>query len=129
MIKERARNLDPVLSFVVHTENCLKATVVLVAKTRAGVVHYRHTKCMRLLLVEDERRMAALLEQGFTEEGIHVFPVYDGEDGLAAAQSSSFDAIILDVQLPSLDGLTVARRIRKSGNQTPILMLTARDTE
>ena len=84
---------------------------------------------MRLLLVEDERRMAALLEQGFTEEGIHVFLVYDGEDGLAAAQASTFDAIVLDIQLPRLDGMTIARRLRRNGNQTPILMLTARDTE
>ena len=73
--------------------------------------------------------MAALLERGFTEEGVHVFLAYDGEDGLAAAQCACFDAIILDVQLPRMDGMTVARRLRKNGNQTPILMLTARDTE
>ena len=84
---------------------------------------------MRVLVVEDERRMAALLEQALTEEGIHVYVAHDGEAGLAAAQSSSFDVIILDVQLPRRDGMSVARRLRSEGDQTPIIMLTARDTQ
>jgi DNA-binding response OmpR family regulator len=82
---------------------------------------------MRLLVVEDEQRMAALLEQGLEEEGHQVYVTRDGEQGLAAAQSSTFDVIVLDVMLPRMDGLTVARRLREAGNQTPILMLTARD--
>lgn len=77
--------------------------------------------------MEDERRMADLLEQALTEEDIHVFVTYDGEAGLAAAQATPFDVIVLDVQLPKMDGMTVVRRLRSHGNQTPIVMLTARD--
>ncbi len=72
--------------------------------------------------------MAILLEQGLAEEGHQVYLARDGEQGLGIAQSSSFDAIILDVMLPRMDGLTVARRLREASNQTPVLMLTARDS-
>ena len=71
--------------------------------------------------------MAALLQQGLIEEGYQVHLAANGRDGLAFAQAASFDAIILDVTLPVIDGLTVARRLRKASNRTPILMLTARD--
>ncbi len=83
---------------------------------------------MRILVVEDEQRMASLLEQGLSEEGYVVAVARDGQEGLAIAQTSSFDVIVLDLTLPKLDGLAVARRLRQSGNQTPLLMLTARDT-
>lgn len=82
---------------------------------------------MQILVIEDEDRMAALLEQGLAEEGHHVYVAQNGEQGLAAAQSSRFDAIVLDIMLPQLDGLTVVRRLRDAGNQTPVLILTARD--
>ncbi len=72
--------------------------------------------------------MAALLEDGLAEEGHQVYVARDGEQGLAIAQSAAFDALILDIVLPRIDGLTLARRLRESGNQTPVLMLTARDT-
>lgn len=83
---------------------------------------------MRILLVEDEERMARLLEQGLTEEGHQVYIARDGGEGLAASRAAKFDVVILDVMLPVLDGLTVAKRMRESGNQTPLLMLTARDS-
>jgi DNA-binding response OmpR family regulator len=83
---------------------------------------------MQILVVEDDQRMARLLDRGLTEEGHHVTLARDGEDGLAVAQSYSFDAIVLDVMLPKMDGFTVARRLRAAGNQTPLLMLTARDS-
>jgi len=83
---------------------------------------------MQVLVVEDERRMAELLRQGLEEEGHSVVIAADGRDGLAMAESHSFDAILLDVMLPGIDGFSVARRLRASRNQTPILMLTARDT-
>ncbi|MBV8551055.1 MAG: response regulator transcription factor [Acidobacteriaceae bacterium] len=83
---------------------------------------------MRVLIIEDEERMAALLEQGLTEEGHSVHLARNGEAGLALAQASSFDVIVLDVTLPRMDGLTVARHLRRASNQTPILMLTARDS-
>ena len=84
---------------------------------------------MQILVVEDERRMAALLKQGLEEEGHAVIVSGHGLDALDLAQHHSFDAILLDVMLPGLSGLEVARRLRDSRVQTPILMLTARDTE
>jgi two-component system response regulator MprA len=82
---------------------------------------------VQILVVEDDRRMAALLQRGLSEEGHSVVLAKDGPEGLAIAQSTAFDAIVLDVMLPRLDGLQVARRLRDLSNQTPILMLTARD--
>jgi DNA-binding response OmpR family regulator len=84
---------------------------------------------MQLLVVEDDPRMARLLEQGLSEEGHHITVARDGETALAFALAHPFDAIVLDVMLPVMDGLTVARRLRSKSNHTPILMLTARDTD
>jgi len=82
---------------------------------------------MQVLVVEDERRMAELLRQGLEEEGHSVILAANGREGVAMAESHPFDAIVLDVMLPGLDGFSVARRLRSARNQTPILMLTARD--
>jgi DNA-binding response OmpR family regulator len=82
---------------------------------------------MRVLIVEDEKKMAALLKEGLEEENHSVSTAFDGRAGLEFATSSDFDAIILDLMLPGLDGFEVARRLRKRQNQTPILVLTARD--
>src|SRR5580658_6319461 len=82
---------------------------------------------MQVLVVEDERRMAELLRQGLEEEGHSVVLAGNGRDGLAIAESHPFDAILLDVMLPGLDGFSVAKKLRAARNQTPILMLTARD--
>ncbi|MDP8980551.1 MAG: response regulator transcription factor [Acidobacteriota bacterium] len=82
---------------------------------------------MRILVVEDERRMANLLRQGLAEEGHSVTVALDGNEGLAFAESYPFDLIVLDVMLPGLDGFTIARRLRAARNQVPLLMLTARD--
>jgi DNA-binding response OmpR family regulator len=82
---------------------------------------------MQILVVEDEPQMAALLKRGLTEEGHNVAVAHDGASGLEIAQATPFDVIVLDRMLPKIDGLTVARRLRDSRNQTPILMLTARD--
>lgn len=71
--------------------------------------------------------MADLLEQTLQEEGHQVVIARDGPGGLAMACGSSFDVIVLDVMLPGMDGLTVARKLRERRNQTPVLMLTARD--
>ena len=83
---------------------------------------------MRILIVEDERQMAEVLRRGLSEEGHAVDVARTGPDGLAMATSASFDVIILDVMLPGLSGIDVARRLRKARIRTPILMLTARDT-
>src|SRR5580658_7615792 len=79
---------------------------------------------MQVLVVEDERRMAELLRQGLEEEGHSVMLAGNGR---AMAESHAFDAIVLDVMLPGMDGFSMARKLRASRNQTPILMLTARD--
>ena len=82
---------------------------------------------MQVLVVEDERRMAELLRQGWKEEGHSVVLAGDGKEGLAMAEAHPFDVIVLDVMLPEMDGFSMARKLRASRNQTPILMLTARD--
>jgi DNA-binding response OmpR family regulator len=82
---------------------------------------------VRVLVVEDEQKMALLLQQGLTEEGHFVTVAGDGREALSFTDAYSFDVIILDLGLPHLDGLTVARRLREKGDQTPLLLLTARD--
>jgi DNA-binding response OmpR family regulator len=83
---------------------------------------------MKVLIVEDEKRMADLLRTGLEEEGNTALCAYDGEEGYSVARGYHFDVIVLDLMLPKLSGYDVARRLREEGNQTPILMLTARDT-
>jgi len=82
---------------------------------------------MRVLVVEDERRMATLLERGLQEEGYAVDLAATGEDGIWLATENAYDAVLLDVLLPDLDGFEVCRRLREAGRWAPILMLTARD--
>jgi two-component system, OmpR family, response regulator len=83
---------------------------------------------VKLLIVEDEKRMVELLRRGLTEEGHTVVCAYDGREGLDYARHYEFDAIILDVMLPHLDGYAVAQQLRKEKVSTPVLMLTAKDT-
>lgn len=80
----------------------------------------------RLLLVEDEIRMAEALSELLSQEGYEVDHFPDGELGLVALESDLYDVVVLDLMLPKMDGLEVARRARKSGITTPILMLTAK---
>lgn len=82
---------------------------------------------MRVLIVEDDRSMASLLQRGLEEENHVVSVAHDGAEGLELSESYKFDIIVLDWMLPRMDGLEVARRLRKSGRAMPILMLTARD--
>jgi DNA-binding response OmpR family regulator len=82
---------------------------------------------MQVLVVEDEQQMAELLRRTLEEEGHHVIVAANGREGLDIARCSPFDVIVLDVMLPGMDGITVARQLRESRVQTPILMLTARD--
>ena len=82
---------------------------------------------MEILIVEDDQRLAALLKRGLEREG-HVTAIAgDGAEGLDFALARSYDVMVLDVMLPGIDGLEVARRLRSAGSRTPILMLTARD--
>jgi two-component system, OmpR family, response regulator len=82
---------------------------------------------MRLLVVDDEPKMAKLIARGLTEEGHAVDVAGRGEDALWMAGSVSYDAIVLDVMLPGLDGFAVCMELRRQGVWTPVLLLTARD--
>jgi two-component system OmpR family response regulator len=82
---------------------------------------------MRMLVVEDEEKLASLLARGLREEGYAVDVAHRGEDAVWMAQATAYDAILLDVMLPAADGFEVARRLRDKEVWSPILMLTARD--
>ena len=82
---------------------------------------------MNILVVEDEKGMSQILRRGLEEEGHAVSLAADGRTALDLAESNSFDLILLDVMLPGMNGLEIARRIRENRQDTPILMLTARD--
>src|SRR5579863_19507 len=83
---------------------------------------------MKLLIVEDETRMAELLRNGLTEEGHSAVCAFDGAEGLVLAKSYEFDVIILDIMMPKLSGYELAKRLRAENLRTPVLMLTARDS-
>ena len=82
---------------------------------------------MRVLVVEDEVKMASLIRRGLREEGLAADVAIRGEDALWLADATAYDAIILDVMLPGIDGFETCRRLRAGGIWTPVLMLTARD--
>jgi DNA-binding response OmpR family regulator len=83
---------------------------------------------MRLLVVEDEVRMLELLRRGLTEEGHTVVCASDGSEGWELACHYGFDAVVLDVMMPRMNGLDLARKLRQHRNTTPVLMLTAKDS-
>ena len=83
---------------------------------------------MRILVIEDEVKIAQFVKRGLKEEGYAVDVANDGEEGHFMLSSNEYDAIILDLMLTKIDGLTLCRTLRKEGNQTPIIMLTAKDT-
>src|ERR687893_1615140 len=82
---------------------------------------------MRILVVEDETRLATLRRKGLTEEGHGIDLAESGEEALDWVAVTDYDAIVLDVMLPGIDGLAVCRRLRQDRVHTPILLLTARD--
>ncbi|MGJ5830616.1 response regulator transcription factor [Streptomyces ossamyceticus] len=84
---------------------------------------------MRLLLVEDERRLADVIKSGLVDKGFAVDAVGDGNEAVWMAGEHRYDAIVLDVMLPGLNGFAVCRKLRDAGNWAPILMLTAMDGE
>ena len=83
---------------------------------------------MRILVVEDETRLATLVRRGLTEEGHAVDVATTGEEALDWVATADYDAIVLDVMLPGLDGFATCRRLREEGVWAPVLMLTARDS-
>jgi len=83
---------------------------------------------MRILIVEDDRKLARQLKKGLDESGHSATVAFDGREGLEAARLSEFDVLVLDVMLPGLDGVSIVRQLRQRRIGTPILLLTARDT-
>ena len=81
---------------------------------------------MKILIVEDEKKVASFIKRGIEDDNYQATLSYDGVDGLKRASSGEFDLIILDCMLPKKDGLTVLRELREAGNQVPVLMLTAK---
>src|SRR5947209_3650401 len=88
----------------------------------------REDSGMRVLIVEDELRMASLIRRGLANEGLVADVTGKGADALWMAQAHEYDAVVLDVMLPDLDGFEVCRRLRSAGVSSPVLMLTARDS-
>jgi DNA-binding response OmpR family regulator len=86
-----------------------------------------YTISMRVLLVEDEHKIAAYVKRGLQESGYAVDAVFTGRDALDWVGAAPYDLIILDIMLPVIDGLSVCRELRHRGDRTPVLMLTARD--
>lgn len=84
---------------------------------------------MRILLVEDDVAIAQSLKEGLEDETYAVDVAHDGDEGYRTVTADDYDVIVLDVMLPEMNGYEVCRALRKDGNQTPILMLTARDAE
>lgn len=82
---------------------------------------------MRILVIEDERKVAEFIRNGLVEEGYAVDASFDGDAGFELASSGEYDAILLDVMLPRVDGVTLCAGLRAAGCDTPILMLTAKD--
>jgi DNA-binding response OmpR family regulator len=82
---------------------------------------------MRVLIVEDERKIANALKRGLEQESFAVDVSFDGDDGLAMALDEPYDVIVLDRMLPGTDGLSLCKQVREAGKQVPIIMLTAKD--
>jgi heavy metal response regulator len=83
---------------------------------------------MRILIVEDEKKVAGFIKKGFEEETYAVDVAYDGEEGLHMALQNQYDLVVLDLMLPVLDGLEVLSRLRKDRVNSPIILLTAKDS-
>lgn len=82
---------------------------------------------MRLLVIEDEHKIAQALKRGLEQEHYAVDLEFDGEDGLATAEAEEYDLIVLDRMLPGKDGMQICKQLRQNNNHTPIIMLTAKE--
>ncbi len=83
---------------------------------------------MRILVVEDEKKVSTFIQRGLEEEGFTVDVAFDGEEGLKKVEAQSYDLILMDVMLPKMDGLAAIKALRDKDIQTPVLCLTARDS-
>ncbi|ABB30771.1 two component heavy metal response transcriptional regulator, winged helix family [Geobacter metallireducens RCH3] len=82
---------------------------------------------MRILIIEDEKKAAAYLQKGFTENGFSADTAQNGEDGLHLARTEAYDLVILDIMLPGRDGWSVLEELRRGGSEVPVIYLSARD--
>jgi heavy metal response regulator len=82
---------------------------------------------MRILVVEDEKKVASFIKRGLEEENFTVDTAHDGEEGLYMAETNPYDLILMDIMLPKMDGLAVIKELRKKEVRTPVLCLTAKD--
>src|SRR5262249_6055219 len=106
---------------------CTPAAAVWPCAPRGGRGRPRQELPVRILVVEDEKKTAAYLRRGLTENGFAVDVAAQGGEGLRVALAGAHDLIILDVMLPGRDGWSVLAGLRRAGRQTPVLFLTARD--
>lgn len=83
---------------------------------------------MRILVVEDEKNLNRIITEALEDEGYSADSCFNGLEALEYLSGAAYDVIVLDIMMPRMDGLTLARRLREEGNQTPILFLTARDS-
>ena len=83
---------------------------------------------MRILVVEDEKNLNRIITEALEDEGYSADSCFNGLEALEYLSGAPYDVIVLDIMMPRMDGLTLARRLREEGNQTPILFLTARDS-
>jgi DNA-binding response OmpR family regulator len=83
---------------------------------------------MKILIIEDEKKIVSFIKSGLQSEGHTADAAYDGEDGLYRAEEADYDLIILDIMLPIIDGITLCKKLRFAGRTMPIIMLTAKDT-
>ena len=91
-------------------------------------MNYQKDRVMRLLLIEDEKKVANFIKKGLEEEHYAVDTAYDGEEGLYLTEVNEYDLVVLDLMIPKIDGLEVLRRIRRNKNNVPVLVLTAKNT-
>src|SRR5262249_40856008 len=112
---------------IVHADEELMKTPLCCSAGAGSISHQgARRSVMRVLVVEDEPKMAGLLHRGLVEEGYAVDVATNGTDGYAAAVSCAYDAVVLDAMLPGLSGFEVCRRLRQDKVWVPVLMLTAR---
>ena len=83
---------------------------------------------MRILVIEDEKKIADFVRRGLKEEGYAVDIAYDGEQGYFLAKTNDYDVILLDLMLPKIDGITLCKRLKEESVASPVIMLTAKDT-
>jgi DNA-binding response OmpR family regulator len=101
---------------------------ILFKEKISGSIAITYFRAVRVLVIEDSQRLQSSLGKALRRSGYAVDMAGDGETGLWLAEENGYDGIVLDIMLPKLDGLTLLRRLRKKGRQTPVLLLTAKDT-